>query len=304
MNDWLVEDIDAALGWCLQNGIIVGDVKNLALPLAEAFRNNLEKPSVFLEGKGVTLTSREYLDGPFIKMAKKSLQDQLTRETLAAKTISVDKLGGMDAFSSDVKASLVAAYVRERVLMRYLEELGPPGSFEFDPFGRFLILRGKKFEAELLGSFSESTWLWSTGNLFLNLEASMVSAARRVQTEVSSVFATTDSVHFGRVDPLLVQTNMAAFAVGIGAGYICNGSQTYGIMPGQLPAPTILDFQFEISRILLGGTTEQKKVITESAKMLGFEVKADSAMLTVTSSSSRMTVDFDENGRVSKVESV
>jgi hypothetical protein len=118
-----------------------------------------------------------------------------------------------------------------------LDALGPPGMAGWDPFAGTLELRGHTFQAEQLGSFDGTSWLWSWANTYLNIPQEKTTLARALRDAADELGVP------GLRTPFIADTDeelpflLGGLAIAHGFGeamYYANQSQIYLLRPGQL----------------------------------------------------------------------
>ena len=138
---------------------------------------------------------------------------------------------------NDVHAKMiVSAGVAQERLRRTLDRVGVPGAVRWDPHAGELELRGRVFQAEALGSFNGSTWLWSWANDALGLPEARMAIGRQLRDAAERhalrLLATAEMDG----DEMLAY-KIGDFAVAYGyadAYYLVNQSVVYLIKRGQL----------------------------------------------------------------------
>lgn len=156
------------------------------------------------------------------------------REAVAAATVPLASLGGIEALVASTERYVLHAGVQQRRLQRFLDGIGDPGRIAFDPYARSLTLRGHHFEADFIGSMGGPHWLWAWANAYLPLTPEQTAASRRVRA-TGLPLATAGGILCDGIDPMFVVHRLAALAVGASgadAYYVANHSQLYAIAAG------------------------------------------------------------------------
>lgn len=146
--------------------------------------------------------------------------------------------GGRAAFEAAYAEIADLADQRQHRLAAALDELGPPGMAAWDPFQGFVELRGRRFDAQMLGSFDGRTWLWSWANPHLQIPAPLTAYARGLRDLAPRVSPALAAAMIADDDEgLPAMFGALAIAHGFGEAFYCaNESQIYLLAPAQLDA--------------------------------------------------------------------
>ncbi|MBW1811290.1 MAG: hypothetical protein JRJ87_24085 [Deltaproteobacteria bacterium] len=229
-------------------------------------------------------------------------KEQLYKE-LAENTVSIDNLGGFGHFLDETNPYAIVADVRQRSFDRFLDGTVKPGGIRFDPFLRELEMRGRVFQAELIGSLGRSDWLWAHKNPFLKLSDEQSTVCRALADKWKSVVLGVMCVDFPGQDRMLVQHRLAGVCVGLGLGdayYVANDSQTYVILPGQIPlTDPLTDINFAIDDALFEQRASQKN-IAMALDMLAIPFTKQGDIWFAEREGKKLRMKFDAAGFVSE----
>lgn len=149
--------------------------------------------------------------------------------------------GGRDAFDhKHAEVSLAAALGQAR-LSATLDRLGEPGQARWDPIAGEVELRGRTFEAQQLGSFDGTSWLWSWANPHLAIPEAKTVLARGLRDRAAELGVPAFAVPMIDAADESLPYMLGAFAIAHGYGeayYLANQSQVYMFVPGQLDRPS------------------------------------------------------------------
>ena len=154
--------------------------------------------------------------------------------------------GGRAALEVAHAAIADDAASRQLRLGRRLDVIGMPGAVSWNPQLAEIVLRGRTFRAQLLGSFDGASWLWSWANSHLGLDEERTAFARGLRDAAArlGLDALATEMIADDDEGLPAMLGDLAIAHGFGEAYwIANASQVYLFEPGQLepedgPVPT------------------------------------------------------------------
>ncbi len=148
--------------------------------------------------------------------------------------------GGREAVDRAYAETAIVSALGQARLSAALDRIGPPGQMRWNPAAGELVMRGKLFAAEQLGSFDGETWLWSWANPYLEIPEAKTTIARSLRDRASTLGVAALAV------PMIAAADERIpylfGAIGLGhsdaeAYYIANQSQVYLFAPGQLGPP-------------------------------------------------------------------
>lgn len=197
--------------------------------------------------------------------------------------------GGRDAFDRAYTQAALLAAVKESAFQDHLDELGPPGPTRWDPMAAEVEQRGHTFQAELVGSFDGSSWLWSWANPYLSLGADCTTLARRLRDTIGP------AQDGGALRTPMIETSdralpwmmgaMALAHAGSDGLYIANSSQVYAIRSGQVPLvrPTVSALQraMRILETQPGIPYDPVSAAQFAAHRLGLQVRREEAVIVI-----------------------
>lgn len=226
------------------------------------------------------------------------------REAVAKATVTLESLGGPTVLVDQTDRYTIHAGVCQRRLQRFLDEIGPPGPLAFDPFKRFLTMRGHTFEADFVGSMGGDHWLWAWANAYLPLNEASTAVSRSVQESGMSI-ATAGGIVMGDLDPMWVMHRIGGLTLGLtgaDAYYVANGSQLYVVAAGQLTLDVDpMDLWGAINDALFSPPANPAAAIRFAAEQQGIACATTEQGLELTHGKRRIQVELD-GGRIAGVE--
>jgi len=211
-------------------------------------------------------------------------------------------VGGTEMFWDGFDLAQVAAGIGQGRLAEYLDTIGPPGSFACDPHKGTLVLRGKTFAAQMLGSWGRTEWLWSWANPFLEIPDDKTTIARAMRDEMAGDGMNAFTIPFVDFEGEAGPHHIAMQVIGQGhaeAYYVCQfpESQTvYAIVKGQVVPqwPKLYELQRAITNAMAGeGLVDGIRAIEQGARFLGLTPDRTAKQLTVRDGSDRLVVELD-----------
>ena len=155
-------------------------------------------------------------------------------------------IGGRLVIRSRVIAeriAIVASQAQDRLAIT-LDEIGPPGMASWDPVAGTIVLRGRTFQAEQLGSFDGSSWLWSWANPYLNIPEQHTSIARAMRAAAGRLGLPAFGAAMIEDDDEALPDMIGGLAIAHGfteAYFVANRSQVYALVAGQLTTKPLDD---------------------------------------------------------------
>ncbi|MBK7857458.1 MAG: hypothetical protein IPJ65_02310 [Archangiaceae bacterium] len=201
---------------------------------------------------------------------------------------------GREAFDrAHAEICLTAAAAQERFAAA-LDAIGPAGVSRWDPIAGELVLRGRTFRAEQLGSFDGKSWLWSWANSQLNIPEPKTSAARRLRGAGLAAFS----------EPVISTSDervpymMGDFAIvhaGAEAYFLANRAQVFVLEPGQLP-PSPLSPLDQLRRAIDATAEDLTTALPNATRILGLELHREPRAFAVTDGKDTLRVQLTHGG--------
>ena len=210
--------------------------------------------------------------------------------------------GGTEMFWEGFDDAQVAGGVAQGRLQEYLDTIGPPGSWACDPHKGMLVLRGKTFAAQMLGSWGRTEWLWSWANPFLKIPDDKTTIARAMRDEMAGDGMNAFTIPFVDFEGEAGPHHIAMQVVGHGhadAYYVCQFDESqvvYVIAKGQIVPqwPKLYELQRAITNVMAGeGLKAGIRAIEQGARFLGLTPDRTAKHLVVRDGSDKLVVELD-----------
>jgi len=197
--------------------------------------------------------------------------------------------GGRDALDRAFRSVKPTAEAKQTRFAEVLDKIGPPGRASWDPIGGTIMLRGRTFRAQQLGSFDGRSWLWAWANTHLNIPDEMTTLARafRDAADKLELPALYEPMIADSDEELPKMLGGIAVAHGFGeAFFYANQSQVYLVLPGQLdelarrpPQPTRFATMFSHTQRSLAEIVTQARTEPRLAGLAWTQLDDDRATL-------------------------